>query len=267
MTNQTTFSIGNSDETFGLEDFNAFVGAPNQNELFDDTGAGQFSQLFGDAILFDSRVYAEEDRTDNAFGVYDAGALSLFTVSFRVSEDRAFTLLGERFDASRSSRPGTTSFSLTGPGVSIVETNNVLAGSGLFEAGETYTVDVIIESIGQYVDDFLGVSRTRGEDLGFDFELVLDPIVDFIPGDYDGSGQVEQGDLNLVLNNWGQPRSFEDPGGDSFTTANVDQEELNRVLNNWGDTGAAPNLAGSAVPEPGLAAAALIGLAALRRRG
>ncbi|MEM1097696.1 MAG: glycoside hydrolase family 16 protein [Planctomycetota bacterium] len=86
-------------------------------------------------------------------------------------------------------------------------------------------------------------------------------------GDYDGDNQVAQGDLNLVLNNWGQARTFEDPGGTVFTTANVDQEELNGVLNNWGAQ-AAPSFNGSAVPEPAtLAALGGLALLGLRRRG
>ncbi|MEM8783547.1 MAG: PEP-CTERM sorting domain-containing protein [Planctomycetota bacterium] len=84
-----------------------------------------------------------------------------------------------------------------------------------------------------------------------------------IVGDYDDSGQVEQGDLNLVLNNWGTAAPF-DPNGDPFETTNVDQEELNRVLNNWGST-TAPSFEGAAVPEPG-SLALLAGLAALSRR-
>ncbi|MEM1027244.1 MAG: hypothetical protein AAGJ38_04095, partial [Planctomycetota bacterium] len=75
---------------------------------------------------------------------------------------------------------------------------------------------------------------------------------------------VEQGDLNLVLNNWGQDAPF-DSKGDPFATATVDQEELNRVLNNWGSS-AAPSFAGSAVPEPALAAVVGVGLLGLRRR-
>ncbi|MEM8495484.1 MAG: hypothetical protein AAF663_08880, partial [Planctomycetota bacterium] len=87
-------------------------------------------------------------------------------------------------------------------------------------------------------------------------------------GDYDDSGQVEQTDLNLVLNGWGGPRTFTDPTGTPFATANVDQEELNRVLNNWGAS-SAPSFAGSALPEPGLAGVAtafLVAGAGLRRR-
>ncbi|MEM8781435.1 MAG: PEP-CTERM sorting domain-containing protein [Planctomycetota bacterium] len=87
-----------------------------------------------------------------------------------------------------------------------------------------------------------------------------------LPGDYNGSGQVEQGDLNLVLNNWGTPRGDWE-NADGFATLNVDQEELNGVLNNWGDTAASPSFQGSSVPEP--AALGLLGLTALgctRRR-
>ncbi|MEM9752580.1 MAG: hypothetical protein AAF916_04265 [Planctomycetota bacterium] len=86
-------------------------------------------------------------------------------------------------------------------------------------------------------------------------------------GDYDDSGQVEQSDLNLVLNNWGQVAPFE-PNGDAFLSAIVDQEELNRVLNNWGNGEAPPNFAGSPIPEPATAAIALVSVLglSLRRR-
>ncbi|MEM9753214.1 MAG: choice-of-anchor tandem repeat NxxGxxAF-containing protein [Planctomycetota bacterium] len=86
-------------------------------------------------------------------------------------------------------------------------------------------------------------------------------------GDYDESGLVEQGDLNLVLNNWGSQRTFND-GTTTFATNNVDQEELNAVLNNWGAS-AAPSFAGfESVPEPALAGVvvAAVGMFAPRHR-
>ncbi len=92
---------------------------------------------------------------------------------------------------------------------------------------------------------------------------------DVITGDYDTSGQVEQGDLDIVLQNWGTGTFTGDEnalvGGGPFD-GTVDQNELDGVLQNWGSV-ATPDFTGSAVPEP--AALALLGvggLAALRRR-
>ncbi|MEM7577200.1 MAG: family 16 glycosylhydrolase [Planctomycetota bacterium] len=91
-------------------------------------------------------------------------------------------------------------------------------------------------------------------------------VIEGIVGDYDDSGSVEQGDLNLVLNNWGQDAPFE-PNGDPFASLAVDQEELNRVLNNWGNTSNPPSFEGFAVPEPGaLAMLSGLAVAGLRRR-
>ncbi|MEM1098710.1 MAG: hypothetical protein AAGH92_07970 [Planctomycetota bacterium] len=86
-----------------------------------------------------------------------------------------------------------------------------------------------------------------------------------LAGDFDNSGQVEQSDLNLVLNNWGSARA--DWGNaDAFTTPNVDQEELNAVLNNWGAQ-SAPSFVGlETVPEPGVFGLGLGALALLGRK-
>ncbi len=86
-----------------------------------------------------------------------------------------------------------------------------------------------------------------------------------LAGDYNGSGSVEQGDLDLVLNNWGGTRG-DWSNANGFASANVDQEELDRVLNNWGSTSAA-SFRGIAVPEPaaGLAVIGLLGLSRRRR--
>jgi hypothetical protein len=69
-----------------------------------------------------------------------------------------------------------------------------------------------------------------------------------LTGDYNDNGTVEQGDLDLVLLNWGQPGT---PGGwvNDLPQGNIDQAELDGVLLNWGDTAAALGSAG-AVPEP-----------------
>ncbi len=94
--------------------------------------------------------------------------------------------------------------------------------------------------------------------------------VGVITGDYDVSGQVEQGDLDIVLQNWGTGTFTGDEaalvGGGPFD-GTVDQNELDGVLQNWGST-SAPSFDGSAVPEPAAACAlfGLGGLAMSRRR-
>ncbi len=89
-----------------------------------------------------------------------------------------------------------------------------------------------------------------------------------VNGDYDDSGQVEQGDLDIVLQNWGTGTFTGNEsnlvGGGPFD-GTVDQNELDGVLQNWGST-SAPDFAGSAVPEPAtLALMGGIGLLFARR--
>ena len=89
-----------------------------------------------------------------------------------------------------------------------------------------------------------------------------DPIVNpLLPGDYDDSLLVSQGDLDIVLLNWGTANfpgnEGNIPGGGPFD-GQVSQNELDGVLLNWG-TGA-PALSAGAVPEP--SSLLLCGLAA-----
>ena len=85
-------------------------------------------------------------------------------------------------------------------------------------------------------------------------------------GDYNGSGVVEQGDLDLVLNHWGQG-----VGGLPLTWLNqlpteglVDQAELDAVLNHWGES-SPPDFRGVVVPEPWLSACVGVPLLLVRR--
>ncbi|MEM8781375.1 MAG: matrixin family metalloprotease [Planctomycetota bacterium] len=85
-----------------------------------------------------------------------------------------------------------------------------------------------------------------------------------IIGDFNGSGSVEQGDLNLVLNNWGLDTDAQGvPAGwiKRLPFGTIDQAELNAVLNNWGAS-AAPSVD---VPEPAATVLFALGLT-LRRR-
>ncbi|MEM1445467.1 MAG: choice-of-anchor tandem repeat NxxGxxAF-containing protein [Planctomycetota bacterium] len=93
-----------------------------------------------------------------------------------------------------------------------------------------------------------------------------------LPGDFNGNGQVEQGDLNLVLTNWGVNTVVNSnaviPGGwknYAENTGVIDQNELNLVLSNWGST-AAPSFEGfENVPEPAAALALLVFVGVHRR--
>ncbi len=88
-------------------------------------------------------------------------------------------------------------------------------------------------------------------------------------GDFDGNGTVEQGDLDLVLQNWG-----DDTAIDALPMAwalgrigvgVVDQDELDQILQNWGGVNV-PDFRGVVVPEPVFAGVALGGLLARRVR-
>ncbi|MEM7576692.1 MAG: hypothetical protein AAF328_04375 [Planctomycetota bacterium] len=245
-----TFSVADTDATQGFDTFNSLLVYPPGGTPFSETSAGQFSRLFADAIEFSGQAFANEDPTDNLFGVYTAGAKSEMTVVFDILDEVDFTLTGQAFDAASANGLGTTSLTLTGPGVNINTTQGPIDFAGTFVPGR-YTFDAFIESRGVYDDAASGLERTPGRNVGFDALLLLSAISNGIVGDYDGSGQVEQGDLNLVLNNWGEARG-DWTNADGFATANVDQEELNRVLNNWG-TGVAPTFTGVNVPEPAMA--------------
>ncbi len=103
--------------------------------------------------------------------------------------------------------------------------------------------------------------------------IVLSSLASALAGDFNASGSVEQGDLDLVLNNWGQTGT---PAGwvNATPVGPVDQAELDAVLNNWGSASAPSlgSLAGLAnVPEPALtmlaAAALVLGTRRIRRSG
>ncbi|MEM1026519.1 MAG: hypothetical protein AAGJ38_00375 [Planctomycetota bacterium] len=112
-----------------------------------------------------------------------------------------------------------------------------------------------------------GPSGTSGFDFAtIDFSIAV-AVSTAIAGDFDASGRVEQGDLNLVLNNWGSNTFNGDanalPDGGPFD-GTIDQNELNAVLNNWGSSGeAAESLA---VPEPSIASVLLLGCGLLLTR-
>jgi polyhydroxybutyrate depolymerase len=71
-------------------------------------------------------------------------------------------------------------------------------------------------------------------------------------GDYDGSGVVEQADLDLALLNWGQPATPAPAAWvNDLPMGTIDQAELDGVLLHWGQMAAMGPAA--AVPEPSAA--------------
>ena len=89
-------------------------------------------------------------------------------------------------------------------------------------------------------------------------------ITHLLRGDYNNNGQVEQGDLDLVLLNWGRDASTPPAGWTSdLPSGLIDQDELDRLLLHWGDDmsmfAGLPAEQGrvgqaGAVPEPGTSA-------------
>ncbi|MEM1026826.1 MAG: endo-1,4-beta-xylanase [Planctomycetota bacterium] len=100
-----------------------------------------------------------------------------------------------------------------------------------------------------------GQTRVYDVEVGEAGLTLRDVFVAMLPGDFNGNGRVEQGDLNLVLNNWGQAVADPDALGwvNDAPDGAVDQGELNAVLNNWG-VAVAPSFEGLDVPEPAVLA-------------
>jgi hypothetical protein len=136
-------------------------------------------------------------------------------------------------------------------------------------AGERVTIDTIV-SFGEdnagnlYIVDF---GNGFSPQFGTGQLLRLVPVVNFADGDYDQSGTVEQGDLDLVLLSWGQDAATPPDGWlHDLPTGQIDQDELDKVLLHWGNTSAASGAA--SVPEPAawLLALSAAAFALCRRR-
>jgi len=114
------------------------------------------------------------------------------------------------------------------------------------------------------LNDFISQGYITGSGVMASYDFDLDQttlasdgvIVDPLAGDYDDSGEVEVGDLNLVLFNWDQPGSGLPPAWVNQRPAgNVAVDELNGVLFNWGNTSAV-----ATVPEPTTAWLSLVAI-------
>jgi len=89
------------------------------------------------------------------------------------------------------------------------------------------------------------------DDLMTTGELFIGSSVVLLSGDYDGSGQVELNDLNLVLFNWNSS-SVPSEWINEIPALTVGLDQLNGVLFNWGD-----GLSVASVPEPSVPSQAI----------
>lgn len=100
-----------------------------------------------------------------------------------------------------------------------------------------------------------------------DFSLTAATSPEFLAGDFDGTGAVGDGDLTLLLSNWGGAVPPVPAGWDGAqpTAPGVGDDELTALLSTWGQVQASSAVS---VPEPASALLVLAGvaLAATRRR-
>ncbi len=180
---------------------------------------------------FGSTINLSGGELPGEFGVTSGSTLNLFGTSF-VVDGVALTDLqvGQAFVVPDPSVP----------------VQAVLADGSLFDSGPE--------------------DRTLGSDSTLTLTLLSDAD---LPGDYNANGHVEQGDLDLVLQNWGVDTGLT---GVPFFWFNdkpagvIDQAELDQVLQHWGGV-ATPDFAGSGLPEPTVAGVAcLLAFSGLRHR-
>jgi hypothetical protein len=122
-----------------------------------------------------------------------------------------------------------------------------------FQPADTDEFTIIHRDGGSGTFDTVQVSGLAG--YGFSIGYAEDAVVmnfhqaGVLRGDYNHNGVVEQGDLDLVLLNWGAsgrtPVGWINDLPDSF----IDQSELDGVLLNWGAAAGGASL-GHGVPEP-----------------
>ncbi len=195
---------------------------------------------------------ASASRTD--FSLDGAGSSSVYDLRFSLAEPVDVVLTG---DIDGGSSGGGSSRIILRVGSSNVFPIS-LSPTGTVSLSNAYPDPIRLNAgsyrLNAFVSAFTNNTDGRSDAGSLAFQLDFLSVL-AVPGDYNGSGSVEQGDLDLVLNNWGGPRPSGAGGfvanAEGFATANVDQEELDRVLNNWGGADR-PNSRGVVVPEPAL---------------
>ncbi len=124
-------------------------------------------------------------------------------------------------------------------------------------------IDLLYRNLGGDPDTYSLVGRGTPVVDTFDLTHLVETILGTTFGDANLSGQVEQGDLDVVLQNWGQ-LGVGFAGGDVNGSGQVEQGDLDLVLQLWGQTGS-PTFQDMSVPEPAAAAIMLL-FGGVRRR-
>ncbi len=233
--------------------------------------AGSWATLL---TIGDPNANSSTDPFATQVVIRDGGlAYTLGDVVDGISLDQNFERFALNDDGDFAFLHGDTLFfndqAIAAPGLAIQQGGSLASFSFSFSMS-----DRIADAGGEKVIfNFLGRDNTdpTGTPIGDDLYTLTLQLAAALAGDYNDSGSVEQGDLDLVLNNWGGPRTAGFvANADGFATANVDQEELDRVLNNWGSSNA-PAFGQFSVPEPAvgifLAAFAAFGLTRPRSVG
>ncbi len=266
------YSTVQANNTAGGE---ALAGFVTNDILVDFTG-----QLSGIQLLTDLQagtIY----QTPVFEGGGDTAPNDLFFQVFPSLEFDTFYTLGGPTTATADVTPGLAGGAVSIGGASSSTFSDSLIDVAFFPPGGVQ----ILDQTGYYIARITLSDDTNGELTVFgstgsvgDLPAQSIPIVNgvigsLVPppvlvGDFDGSGVVSGGDLDLVLLNWGQTDPTGSPAG--WTTlqphdGRVTQNELDAVLQNWG-RGLSPDFAGAAVPEPGVVAGWFVAAAAFRRR-
>ncbi len=232
-------------------------------------------------VAYDFRVYDTADQPPSDLGsnnanltLYgDADGAATITVDTRITNNKGNPVVWIDFDTAPLQVVG--DFMIAAGGANNWDPaddafNMTAHGDGF------YTFEAVIDSVGTYqfkatfgqdwwdqvgTDGFNDNARTQTFTTTQQNEHVR-LIVDLanrllgassvLPGDYSGNGQVEQGDLDLVLQNWGLDTAVNGiPAGwvNDLPTGVIEQSELDRVLQHWG-AASAPTGLHSPIPEP-----------------
>ncbi len=229
------------------------------------TGGGTLDvQSTGSLVMFDNAALGTSDlrnrgvleiagTTDASVNDFDQTGTGRWNVDLGGSNSTLYDVLVSDGDVDIAGMLGLT---LTGGYVPNLYTTTHTILNGIFSS----TLDGVFWSIDGVVQNGFGLAVLyTAQDIQVRAALL---------GDANLSGQVEQGDLDAILQNWGmtaQANGISWITGDLNGNGQVEQGDLDQVLQNWGSA-AAPDFRGFVVPEPNIVVAMLVGCVGIARR-